>query len=219
MRKTSVEAEDLVISLYKEGIQVQEVAKQAGVNPATVYTILKRNSVPKRGATQTNYSPTRYIVHPPGDIWAAEFRGLFYADGCAKMVRTNHVNKAGKQYYLYRPELSIQLRADNADLLEEIADCLGGYCYRVENKRPDTNSKPTVNWVLTGYPKCGAVIEATALNSGLIPARKVEDVSILYEAILARYKMPHNLTDEDREILNEYYMKLKEVKRYKGSGD
>jgi hypothetical protein len=52
----------------------------------------------------------------------------------------------------------------------------------------------------------------------MIPAKKREDIDLLYESILARFQMPLRLGQENRDILDRLVDRMQQIKRYKGSG-
>jgi len=144
----------------------------------------------------------------PGPSWTAEFRGFFYGEGYVGL---------GNETQSYNPKMTINLRLDDEDILQEIVSVLGGgVCYpRKCYSDQFRNSRPQARWSASGWPLCLAILEETGLAYGHLPAKKRDDIALFHKAILARYQLPFWLYPDERVILHQYYLDLIEIKRYR----
>lgn len=199
----------LVKDRWKDGLSPEEIAADCDVSLTYVYELLREIGVDTY-SRRRKFSLQPYGVNVPSDIWAAEFRGLFFADGVATF-KYHHKSKAPT------PSLQISLRADNRSLLEEIEFVLGGTIYDIPvPSHPSVlpNAAPQVRWRISGWSRVYSVILSTGLDNALLPAKKREDIEILLETILARLDMPIKYSGEDRARLDEYVERLKQVKKF-----
>jgi hypothetical protein len=97
------------------------------------------------------------------NILDSEFRGFFYADGCAFLVRydrkSSYVSKKSglreKTYKNIRPQLSIIQRADNLKYLEWVKERYGGSIYKRNPTHSNwPNTKPAYQWHCTNIESC-----------------------------------------------------------------
>ena len=195
----------MIRAAWEEAPNADSIAGAVGMSRAHVYRVLGELGL----EAPMPYAPPAYTLPDLNLTWAAEFRGFFYADGTAGL-------EYQKAFGNWRPHLIIRLRDDDKEILKDIHDVLGGYYrpYIPAQPRLHFHSNPQTLWAAYGWPRVRAIIEATSLNHGCLPARKQNDVALLYEAILARYNMPGYLRDTDRELLAQYFERIKEVKRY-----
>lgn len=212
MSRLSESTEALVVEMYLGNYPVEEIMEAASVCWQTVYNVLSRHNIQPHGDSRLPYDPEPYVLPSIDPIWAAEFRGFFWGDGCAGIDRRRYQSKKGP-YYIYYPKLRVQLRDDDTPFLEEVCAVLGGGLYW----RDRSISRPTTAWQIGGYAQVRTVLEDVLLG-GSLPAKKRVDIEVLYEAVLARYDMPRKFDDESRAVIAEYYALLQSVKRYKGSG-
>ena len=213
-KRLTVEQESKIVEMYKADHPVKEIMVAAGCCWLSVYNVLKRRGIEPKGDSRLPYKPKPYVLPAISPLWAAEFRGFFWADGSAGMNRRQYTNKGGVRYPIYYPVLRIELRADNGPLLEHIKSVIGGNYYP---KKPSHKGQwPKVSWYIGGYSQCKTVIE-TILLGGIMPAKKRDDVDILYRAILERYSFQNRLTDVQRAVIHSFYLELKSVKLYSGS--
>lgn len=201
------ETDRLVLEAYRSGLRPYLIAKKLGRSYDGVYESLKRSGITfdKDNRTPPPFIPEPYEIQSLDPIWAAEFRGFFYGEGCARMD-----NNSGN----FRPILTIGLRADDIAILEEIQSKLGGTI----NEKPEHHKNPNAfdgkKWAVTGWSPVRSVIEATSLLGDRLSAKKRQDVSILYRAIIARYEMPMWFTPEQRSVLADYRLQLQQVKHF-----
>jgi hypothetical protein len=198
---------DLIKPLLGKGLSQAEISRRTGISTTQVWRIINlvENGYPP--SVRQPYKPKPVIIKDLDPLWAAEFRGFFYGEGCATMDNEhNHLS----------PKLFINLRIDDCQILHDIRDHLGGtISTRVKRFESGRNNHDQCRWAAAGWPLCRAIIEATGLATNCImPAKKRRDLKLLYEAILARYSMPHLFRDDDRAKLLSYYHKLQEVKRF-----
>lgn len=194
-----------VVELYQSGLDAMEIADELDMHPTSIYDALKRIGIKLDRRGEAPFEPEPCTIGPLDEIWCAEFRGFFYGEGCAKIdMCCGH----------HRPSLSIGLRADDHAVLEDMQSKLGGHLASKSEHRRNPNASPELKWFVVGWSPCRYVIEAVSLASGKLGAKKQRDVDILYEAILARYKMPKRMSHDDLEILRQYRIRLQEVKRF-----
>jgi len=206
-----------IITRYQNGGHPSDIAAVLGIHFGTVYAVLKREGVPLTSASYKPFVPEPYILHVD-PVWAAEFRGFFYADGSALLAREKRKRPGKEPYYFYKPVLGIHQRDDEALLIHDVQDKLGGHLSSAGGyHRNGYYTRPTMRWSIASYPRVRGVLEAVLLG-GCLPARKRADIDLLYELILARYRMPRYLRPEDKAVLVDYYEAIKAVKRYKGAG-
>lgn len=140
----------------------------------------------------------------------AEFRGFFYADGCALIVRYKHNSyyKGKKRVYdTFRAQLSIVQRDDNEPLLKQIQKEYGGSIYRNNVVKSNyQNSKPRKTWVCTNLETNLKLCEIL-LNTSFI-YRNYDAVKAVYEYCQHRLKDGKNIKHKDGD--KEYYQSLRE---------
>jgi hypothetical protein len=140
-------------------------------------------------------------------IWMAEFRGLFWGEGCADIQRY-HRDRAKE--LLYRPRLRMQLREDDGKLLEEIQAEFGGTLNRMANE--GQRSKPALQWTLANKEDIVKVCDI--LMAGRLPAKKRHQIKLVREAAYMRAGLIRPITPVERTRLRELYEMLQQMKRY-----
>lgn len=204
---------DLVIPRWNSGESPYEIATNLNISNQTVYRALHAAEIYPDGTGSKMYSET--IPHVECDpLWAAEFRGLFYGEGTAYIAR-----RKWKKGFLYTPSLVLSARADNLEMIKDIQVHLGG---KVQMFLPSADKrgyvhKPQCRWYIVGYATVRAIIEATNLHLGLNKTNKIDEVMLLYQIILERFKMPYRLGPSNLEVIESGYVRLQDMKRYKGS--
>lgn len=204
---------DRVLPLWREGNFPYDIAKKLQISNQTVYRALHASGIYPDGTGSEPFSePFTPVECDP--VWASEFRGLFYGEGTAYIAR-----RKWKKGFLYTPALSISARLDNLTMLEDVQSHLGG---KIQSYQPTSNngyvSKPQCRWYIVGYAPVRSIIESTRLHLGIVKASKVEEVSVLYQIILERFSMPMRLGPSNLSIIESGYLRLQDMKRYKGSG-
>lgn len=205
---------DRVVAAYEPGLSAQEIAFRAGCCRNYVYKVLRAEGI--TGDTGFHAYNPRPVVLDLNSVWAIEFRGFFWGDGCASLVR---VARHDRKFPEYQPQLHVRQRADGWDMLKDFQEKLGGNVQRVKERVTPAgyHCAPGALWQVTGYSRVRAILE-TSLLGGVIPAKKREDIDLLYEAILARFQMPLRLGQKNRGILDRFVDRMQQIKRYKGSG-
>lgn len=197
-------------SLFRSGLSAYEIASRLLLSRQHVYRALHKAGIFPDG-TGSDPFPQEYPRPSVDQMWAAEFRGLFYGDGCIYIGRRNY-----KKGHLYLPRMSVLARSDNRPMLEDLVEKLGG---KIQDKGAKPSGKyicnPSCQWYLSGWSRCRGAIEAVSLCDGLIPAKKAREISLVYEAILVRYSMPYRLGPANVAILKRYYERSKELKHFK----
>ena len=197
---------DAVLPLWRENRTTSEIAEWTGISAGQVRRALYRAGISSDDLVPAPYTPKSWTIPALDPVWAAEFRGFFYADGCIVIDRASNS---------YRPYMTINLRADDEKVLEQIHAVLGGGMSRsAANHSGGRDGKPQARWYVASWPGCRAIIEATNLHRPVLLAKKRRDVQLLYEAILARYEMPNRMGPENKVILEKYRVQLQEIKRF-----
>jgi hypothetical protein len=98
--------------------------------------------------------------------------------------------------------------------LLDIQSHLGGNTALIPYKAR-TNA-PAFKWELVGWSNLTGLLPH--LCSGKLPAKKARDMNLLYELCRLRITWSYNLSKDHVAILEKYYLALREIKRYKGSG-
>lgn len=207
MAEVSKETAELVRSVYDPYLSTREMGKEIGVSQTTVRHALQVLGLP----TRRRFCPKTYDIANLDPIWAAEFRGFFYADGYAGLDLKQNGNIS--------PIMLITQRADSRIVLADIQDKLGGKLTYVSATPVRSNTRYTANpqwkWRVCSWSVCKAVIEATDLVDGLLPARKRLDLEIFRDAIAARFRMPRDrLTKTQKDILSGYREAIRSIKRF-----
>ena len=140
------------------------------------------------------------------EIWIAEFRGLFWGEGCADIQRYNRKPRG----VLYRPRLRMQLRADDKELLENIQQNLGGTLNYIANT--NQRSKPAYQWTLAR--KDEIVWLCDRLLEGQLPAKKRDQIELVREAAVLRAGKLGHLTEGEKHRIEDLYKKVQELKRF-----
>jgi len=139
------------------------------------------------------------------EIWLAEFRGLFWGEGCADIQCYHREGKA-----LYRPRLRIQLRADDVEMLKEIHEVFGGTLNHIPNK--DHRSKPAYQWCLQNKEEivwvCGVLLQSK------MKAKKLRQIEYVLEAAKLRAGKFGHMSDGEKKRIEELYITVKDLKRF-----
>lgn len=200
-----------VVSLHQEGLTINQIASRLDISQGHVRRALYRTGIDSDDWNMPSFEPEYHPIETLDPIWAAEFRGFFYADGCI----TLEPGSGGANGF--RPGLYINQREDNAAVLYDIESKLGGNTY-IASKQSDRDaglkSHDQARWYVVGYSGCKAVIEATNLHQPVTRANKAAQARILYQAILARLDMPSILREEDVETLERFHQELCRAKRF-----
>lgn len=204
---------DRVVAAYEPGLPAKEIARRAGCHVNSAYRILRREGI--TGDTGFGLYTPHPVVLDLDPIWAAEFRGFFYGDGCASLVRVRRKNVKSPTY---QPQLHVRQRIDGWNMLKDFQQKLGGNVQPVKERVTPAgyHCAPGALWQVTGYARVRAILEESLLG-GMIPAKKKEDIDLLYEAVLARFQMPLRLGQKNRDLLDQFVVRIQLVKRYKGA--
>ncbi len=143
-------------------------------------------------------------------IWAAEFRGFFYADGSVSLSKSRR-----KDYFIYRPRLGIVLRLDSLPVLKNIQSYIDGGVDEYVKGYINSfgyKSNPTARWRTNNYSNIFAIIRDILLPGAVLPATKRVQIETMYEMIQARLQVPNSTGEEHRSILDDCYLRLRELK-------
>lgn len=140
------------------------------------------------------------------ELWLAEFRGLFWGEGCADIQRYSR-----NGYYLYRPRLRMQLRADDEQMLREIQEVFGGTLNYVSNE--SRNNHPAYQWTLQNKEAVAWVCEKVLL-SGRLSAKKKYQIEYVREAAALRAGKLGHTSEGEKTRLAELYKIVQELKRF-----
>lgn len=146
----------------------------------------------------------------------AEFRGFFYADGSASIVRYRkwYKGKNKTEYWLYRPQITILQREDNLPLLQELKKEFGGSIWRRNvPKNPEhrkEGTKPAMAWTNTNILQCKELCEI--LLKAKFPYRNYKNVKILNEFLKWRISkgLDKKLGEIEKEMADEFWMKCRQ---------
>ncbi len=203
-----------VIELYENLTPTSEIARILGYKTPTIYWILHKYGVElnPKALKQYTLKEVSFSVDP---MWAAEFRGLFYGEGSVGLWKCPRHTRKKEIYHVLVPVLSMHFRDDDAKILTDIHEKLGGTLSGGKRYGP---TNPSKRWSISGWPRVYAIIRDILLD-GLIPAKKRIELQLLHDAILARSKMAFIPTKEQKAILEDYAERIKLAKCYQGSSD
>jgi len=142
-----------------------------------------------------------------------EMIGFFMGEGSIFMAIEN-ISKTGITNHTYRPALSINIRLDDAPILEAFFKVFGGTklsSWKMKEHDGYT-SNPQIRWAVQGYPRVYAVLEV--LEQGFLPSKKKAEILLAKEACEVRFSYGGHVNPELRERLKQYYLGLKELKKY-----
>lgn len=142
------------------------------------------------------------------DNWIAEFRGLFWGEGCADIRR--FTRKRSKRYF-FAPRLRITMRADERPMVEEIHRRLGGNIEYGE-MRSNSGTRPSVTWSLSTKKEVVRVCDL--LLKAEFPAKKLQQIKHVREAAYLRVDGTSHMPDVVYNRLNELYEMVRQLKRF-----
>ena len=153
-----------------------------------------------------------------------EFVGFLFGEGCFRISR--HKKKGwGEGRFLYRTDVSVSLRDDDAEILEWAKQNYGGtLMYRPAHAgKGRENSKPFVMWILTSAITVKKVCEQCLKAS--LPTVKKRQIELLLKICNLKIKKWEGkgakrtgarwFTDEEYLSQEEAYKKLSELKIYR----
>ncbi len=152
-----------------------------------------------------------------------EFVGFLFGEGCFRISR--HKKKGwGEGRYLYRTDISVSLRDDDAAILEWAKENYGGtLMYRPAANKIHLNSKPYAMWILTSAITVKKVCEQ-CLKAEL-PTVKMRQVKLLLDVCNLKLKKWNGggtkrigarwFTDEEYAFQEQAYKTLSEQKVYR----
>jgi len=147
---------------------------------------------------------------PIDEIWAAEFRGFFWGEGCLSVM---YIPKKD----LYRVLAKIGLRSDDRPLLEEIHRRIGGSLW--DTTTQSSAGLPSTMWDASSQKSLKIVAEL--LLGGVLPAKKAKQLDLWLEAvsIFTTRKIKcgwggKQYTDEQKTRMGEIKKALSEAKKF-----
>lgn len=154
-------------------------------------------------------------------VWAAEFCGLFWADGNFMIDVLMRTTK-GRPCFNARVRARITQRHDNRALLEHIQSVLGGHVTRHKEAQhrklasgAQYTSHPNDVWQVQGADDVERVLDLLE-RYGTFPARKAREIPIMREAIALKRARRYRYTDEQRAHFYELKERLIELRHYDG---
>lgn len=147
-----------------------------------------------------------YKISDFPESWFLEFRGLFMGEGSAMIIRNNRS---------FAPCLSLGLRDDDAQIIEDIRGRLGGrviYNPNVHRRNPKHGGQ--IKWLTTNLDHCLEICNRL-LNGASISAKKLEDIERVRDFCLwRRDHVGHFYTNDDREEAERQMKALQDSRLY-----
>lgn len=151
----------------------------------------------------SNTPPEEINLSGVSDIWLAEFRGLFYGEGSAMIVKNGKAS--------FAPILTIGLRDDDARVIIDIQRVLGGRIFYQTRNNPNHGS--VIRWREMNLYRCAQICKL--LLQGRIPAKKMNDIRLVLDFCEWRMTTPYNFTDETRQEAERRFNELRESRTYR----
>lgn len=139
-------------------------------------------------------------------LWEAEFRGFFWGEGCISVIPY----KRG-DLLLLRPQLGISQRDDDAAVLHDIRDHLGGHIFRTL-VHPQKGKQPTIEWKVVQLQEIRNVLRV--LSSGVLPARKRQQIELMNQFLATIHGLGQRYTPEEKAARLVMAQGLRDAKRY-----
>lgn len=201
------EDQQKVIELYHTGMPLRKIAAELGYDRKSVTRVVKLHGL---GTNRTVADLQTLVTYDHvSDDWMLGFVGLFFGEGCVSIHRGKRPSKTQKNYPIYQPQLTLSLRLDDADVIRDIHQKLGGH-YRENEQRFQT--KPSAHWGLVAIPNIYNLIPHF-LNHP-IPSKKKKQFAVLLEYCDYRRGLPRRMSDEQLETLGSFYQRIKDLKSY-----
>lgn len=197
------------LELRAKNIPVRQISKVVGISRERLRKLLLAAGCPSGVPISLNLETYDHL----DPVWLAEFRGFFFGEGCASVG----VQPTGFRRKQYQPRLAVSVREDDAEVIVDIYNHLGGNVKRLcrETRSNYTNTKPYAVWQLVGFSKLTNLLPLLA--NGTLQAKKRKDLQLLNGMCQARLQMPYNLSDEHSAIMARYYEALRSIKRFQGT--
>lgn len=136
-------------------------------------------------------------------LWLAEFRGLFYGEGTAMIIRNNSS---------YAPCIAIRLRDDDADMITQIHHKIGGRLLKSNRSRVNEKHGDQLEWRVTDMNRCRLICET--LLTGLLPAKKKRDIELVRDFCDWRSGTSYYFTEDERQEAERRFLEIREVRKY-----
>lgn len=149
-----------------------------------------------------------------------EFMGFLMGEGCFRVDRRK--KKEWKTTFLYRPQINISLRADDAEMLRWAKKTYGGCLIRRDGRPQIPNQNPYYMWSMTSAKTCSVLVNEFLQSE--LPSNKREQVILLKEfceIMINRWKKGHKgrrarwYSDDEIARKEAIYQELKLLKKYK----
>jgi len=157
---------------------------------------------------------------PIDPIWAAEFRGFFWADGYMGIHQV-HRKYRGKRITHLRPSLKISQRNDNRAILEAFQARLGGYITtnpgrQVRDIRGNARfTRPMACWEV--HTTEGVRRAISLLCDGILPHNKQAQLKVMQEYLSMRHAPGHKYTSEEKERMEALRQEMVSLHQYVNS--
>lgn len=119
------------------------------------------------------------------DAWGYGFYGLFISEGTAGL---NLDHRSGGSIHA---RLSIHLRADDRNLLVDVAEKLGG---KVHDEHRSEDRNPMVVWVATNTEQVYDICQLL-IKHAILPAKKLREIRLVSEFCQWRLEQPYKRVD------------------------
>lgn len=137
-------------------------------------------------------------------VWLSEFRGLFWGEGYAGIVRNNTS---------FSPVLALRLRDDDGDLIRDIQSKLGGRYLISQTSLKNPNAGDSLEWRTTDLDHCIELCHM--LLDSVLPAKKYRDTEAVLDFCTWRKTVPYFWTDKDRAIAEGKMLTLMASREYR----
>lgn len=148
----------------------------------------------------------------------AEFRGLFYGEGCVFVEQIKY-GRYKDDVPLLRPHITMALRDDDKAAIDYIYNLFSfGSIYEVKY-RSMPNIQKTVKrnnqwrWQIRSFNQIKAIIEQVLLPS-IIPCKKIKDLELMLAFCDFRLSLPYRMGRDHRKSLLEWLPRFKAIKQY-----
>ena len=204
------------VELRRQGKSLNETAKIVAGNSGGGTRESLRRSLRAYGFID---NPPLRLIYQPRDFshidqwWWAEFRGFFWGEGSIILAKSNHSG------FNLQPQMKISLRDDDAAVLHDIHEKLGGslatYTRKIRENQATYGKRiinPQLAWAVVGIPNIYGILPY--LEQGVLPSKKKAELATMREFCEYRLELPLKLTPEQKVVLNTFYEKLRALKRY-----
>lgn len=141
-------------------------------------------------------------------LWEAEFRGFFWGEGC--LTVHNYKRRKGERVdVLTRPAIKISLRDDDAAILLQFQQRLGGHIFRItKTDRP----YQMISWDVVNRDQCKNIVRI--LEVGLVPSKKLREVALFKEYLEMAHTQGHKYNEQEKARIQQIVAELRLLKQH-----